>query len=71
MDYGRDILFFKEKIWKRVYEVSTIGHEFGHIFFIAKDSEKLMNQSGFLKISKNIRQQVADLLISFIMNKRI
>ncbi|HEB8063917.1 TPA: invasion protein CiaB, partial [Campylobacter coli] len=28
---------------------STIGHEFGHIFFIAKDSEKLMNQSGFFK----------------------
>ncbi len=22
------------KIWKRVYEVSTIGHEFGHIFLL-------------------------------------
>ncbi len=49
LNYGRDILFFKEKIWKRVYEVSTIGHEFGHIFFIANDSEKLMNKSGFFK----------------------
>ncbi len=49
LNYGRDILFFKEKVWKRVYEVSTIGHEFGHIFFTAKDSEKLMNQSGFFK----------------------
>lgn len=49
LDFSREILFFKEEIWKRVYEVSTIGHEFGHIFFIAEDSEKCMNQSGFLK----------------------
>ncbi|EOI2969951.1 invasion protein CiaB, partial [Campylobacter jejuni] len=49
LDFGRNILFYQEKIWKRVYEVSTIGHEFGHIFFIANDTEKTMNQSGFFK----------------------
>lgn len=49
LTYGRDILFYNEKLWKRIYEISTIGHEYGHIFFIAKDSEKLMNQSGFFK----------------------
>lgn len=41
LDYGRDILFFKEKIWKRVYEVSTIGHEFGHIFLSLKTVKNL------------------------------
>lgn len=49
LDYGRKILFFKEEVWKRVYEISTIGHEFGHIFFIDQESEKLMNQSGYFK----------------------
>ncbi|AXP08563.1 invasion protein CiaB [Campylobacter hepaticus] len=49
LTYGREILFFQEKIWKRVYEVSTIGHEFGHIFFIASDTENAMNKSGFFK----------------------
>ncbi|MBK1964177.1 invasion protein CiaB [Campylobacter novaezeelandiae] len=49
LDYGREILFFKEEVWKRVYEISTIGHEFGHIFFIDQESEKLMNQSGYFK----------------------
>ncbi|MCH5336505.1 MAG: invasion protein CiaB [Campylobacter sp.] len=49
LDFSREILFFKEEIWKKVYEISTIGHEFGHIFFIAQDSEKQMNQSGFFK----------------------
>ncbi|MBK1971180.1 invasion protein CiaB [Campylobacter sp. TTU_617] len=49
LDYGREILFFKEEIWKKVYEISTIGHEFGHIFFIDQESEKLMNQSGYFK----------------------
>ncbi|MFQ6342015.1 invasion protein CiaB [Campylobacter sp. VTCC 70190] len=49
LNYGREILFHQEKIWKKVYEISTIGHEFGHIFFIANDSEKSMNKSGFFK----------------------
>lgn len=49
LDYGREILFFKEEVWKRVYEISTIGHEFGHIFFIDQESEKLINQSGYFK----------------------
>lgn len=49
LDFSREILFFKEEIWKRVYEISTIGHEFGHIFFIAEETEKQMNQSGFFK----------------------
>ncbi|KAA6228447.1 invasion protein CiaB [Campylobacter sp. LR185c] len=49
LKYGRDILFFNERLWKKIYEVSTIGHEFGHIFFITQDSEKAMNQSGAFK----------------------
>ncbi|TKX32349.1 invasion protein CiaB [Campylobacter aviculae] len=68
LTYGREILFFKEDIWKRVYEISTIGHEFGHIFFIANDSEKKMNKSGFFK---NIEEYKATTggLVNFFFNE--
>jgi len=56
LDYGREILFFKEELWKKIYEISTIGHEFGHIFFISADTEKIMNQSG---VFKNIEEYKA------------
>ncbi|MDY6134298.1 invasion protein CiaB, partial [Campylobacter lanienae] len=49
LDYGREILFNNEKIWKQVYEISTIGHEFGHILFMDSDSENLMNIGGEFK----------------------
>ncbi|MGH2267465.1 invasion protein CiaB [Campylobacter taeniopygiae] len=66
LDYGREILFFKEDIWKRVYEISTIGHEFGHIFFIASDSEKKMNQSGFFKNIEEYKATTGGLINFFL-----
>ncbi len=68
LTFSREILFFKEEIWKRVYEISTIGHEFGHIFFIAEDTEKQMNQSGFFK---NIEEYKATSggLVNFFYNE--
>lgn len=68
LNFGREILFFKEKIWKKIYEISTIGHEFGHIFFIDKNSEELMNKSGFFK---NIEEYKATTggLINFFFNE--
>ena len=49
LNFGRAILFKHPEIWRRVYEISTIGHEFGHIFFIDEDTENLMNKSGVFK----------------------
>ncbi|NDJ26610.1 hypothetical protein DMB95_01365 [Campylobacter sp. MIT 12-8780] len=69
LSYGREILFFNEKLWKKVYEISTIGHEFGHIFFISKESENLMNQSG---VFKNIEEfkATAGGLVSFFLHEQ-
>lgn len=69
LDYGREILFFKPEIWKKVYEISTIGHEFGHIFFIAQDSEKLMNESGVFKNIEEFKATAGGLLIFFLNEK--
>ncbi len=35
--------------WMRLYEISTIGHEFGHILWIDSDTEVAMNRSGQFK----------------------
>ena len=69
LTYGREILFFKEEIWKKVYEVSTIGHEFGHIFFIDKDTEISMNLSG---VFKNIEEYKATTggLVNFFYHEK-
>ena len=36
-------------LWHRIYDISTIGHEFGHILWIDSDTEATMNVSGQFK----------------------
>lgn len=67
LDYGRDILFNKPQIWKKVYEISTIGHEFGHILFIDSNSENLMNSSGEFKYIEEYKATTGG-LVSFFLN---
>ncbi len=37
------------ELWNRVYDISTIGHEFGHILWIDSNTEVAMNRSGQFK----------------------
>ncbi|MFK5881733.1 MAG: invasion protein CiaB [Sulfurospirillum sp.] len=64
----RELIFKKSKIWHRVYEVSTIGHEFGHILWLDSDTEAVMNASG---VFKNIEEFKATSggLVAFFMNE--
>lgn len=68
LDYTRDILFFQEDVWKKTYEVSTIGHEYGHILFIGDDTEARMQASG---VFKNIEEFKATMggLINFFLHE--
>ena len=36
-------------IWHKIYAISTIGHEFGHILWMDEDTETIMNQKGEFK----------------------
>ncbi len=45
----RDILKNRPKLWYKIYEISTIGHEFGHILWIDSDTETRMNTTGQFK----------------------
>lgn len=65
----RDVIFHKEELWHKVYEASTIGHEFGHILWLDEDSEKVMNSGGMFK---NIEEFKATLggLVAFFYNEK-
>ena len=65
-DYGREILFKKPQIWKKTYEISTIGHEFGHILFVGTDTEKAMNADGEFKFIEEYKATTGGLVNFFI-----
>ena len=66
LNFGRSILFKHPEIWRRVYEISTIGHEFGHIFFIDEDTENLMNKSGVFKYIEEYKATTGGLMNFFL-----
>jgi hypothetical protein len=45
----RHILFKEPKLWHELYDIETIGHEYGHILFVDDDTEMIMNKSGEYK----------------------
>lgn len=49
LEKWREILFYNERLWHFVYDISTNGHEFGHILWVDWQSEGLMNIDGEFK----------------------
>lgn len=49
LEKWREILFHNERLWHFVYDISTNGHEFGHILWVDWQSEGLMNLDGEFK----------------------
>lgn len=68
MDKERSLVFHNAPMWHQVYDVSTIGHEFGHILWMDSDTEMSMNQSG---VFKNIEEfkATAGGLVSYFMSE--
>lgn len=65
LSYGREILKSKPEIWKRVYSVSTIGHEFGHLWFIDDNTENFMNEKGVFKFIEEYKATTGGLMNFF------
>ncbi|WP_281951579.1 invasion protein CiaB [Nitrosophilus kaiyonis] len=55
-----------EDIWHKVYDITTIGHEYGHILWMDENSEALMNRSGQFKNVEEFKATTGG-LISFFM----
>ena len=65
---SRDILFNKPSLWHSVYQISTIGHEYGHILWCDEESEALMNHKGQFKNVEEFKATTGGLLAYFIKN---
>ena len=68
MDKERELVFKKPKLWHKVYEVTTIGHEYGHILWLDNDTEAKMNISGVFKNIEEFKATTGGLM-AFFMNE--
>ncbi|CAA6807270.1 MAG: Campylobacter invasion antigen B (CiaB) [uncultured Sulfurovum sp.] len=59
---------FREKnasLWQKLYDASTIGHEFGHILWIDTDTEVMMNTRGQFKNIEEFKATTGGLMAFF------
>ena len=52
-------------LWHRIYDISTIGHEFGHMLWMDSDTECSMNGSGQFKNIEEFKATAGGLMAFF------
>ena len=57
------------KLWQEIYDISTVGHEYGHILWIDSDTETKMNGSGQFKNIEEFKATAGGLM-AFFSNER-
>jgi hypothetical protein len=63
----RKFLFTQDQDWHKVYDITTIGHEFGHILWCDDETEMVMNKSGNFKNIEEFKATTGG-LVSFFMD---
>jgi len=61
----RNLIETQPKLWQEIYDISTIGHEFGHILWIDADTETKMNGSGQFKNIEEFKATSGGLMAFF------
>ena len=61
----RAMLEKEPALWHQLYDVSTVGHEFGHILWIDHDTESLMNETGQFKNIEEFKATAGGLMAFF------
>ncbi len=56
-------------LWQEIYDISTVGHEYGHILWIDEETEKKMNCSGQFKNIEEFKATSGGLM-AFFHNER-
>lgn len=64
----RGVLFKNPDIWHRLYDIETIGHEYGHILWMDGDTEQQMNESGNFKNLEEFKATAGG-LVAFFENR--
>jgi len=53
------------KLWQELYDISTVGHEYGHILWIDSDTETKMNSTGQFKNIEEFKATSGGLMAFF------
>ena len=64
----RTFLFNETQAWHQVYDISTIGHEYGHILWCDEETETVMNKSGNFKNIEEFKATTGG-LVSFFLDE--
>ncbi|WP_419677645.1 invasion protein CiaB [Aliarcobacter lanthieri] len=65
----RDFLFNQTNSWHQVYDISTIGHEYGHILWCDEETESFMNKTGNFKNIEEFKATTGG-LISYLLDDK-
>lgn len=65
----RELIETDPKLWQEIYDISTVGHEYGHILWIDSDTETKMNGTGQFKNIEEFKATAGGLM-AFFHNER-
>jgi uncharacterized protein (DUF2164 family)/uncharacterized protein YjgD (DUF1641 family) len=63
----RNFIFKEKQKWNCVYDITTIGHEFGHILWCDENTETVMNKNGDFKNIEEFKATSGG-LVAFFLN---
>jgi hypothetical protein len=65
----RSVMEEHPALWHKIYDISTIGHEYGHILWIDAHTESVMNKSGQFKNIEEFKATTGGLMAFFDADK--
>jgi hypothetical protein len=65
----RELIDTNPALWQEIYDISTVGHEYGHILWIDSDTETKMNGTGQFKNIEEFKATSGGLM-AFFHNER-
>jgi hypothetical protein len=65
----RKLIDTEPELWQEIYDISTVGHEYGHILWIDSDTETKMNGMGQFKNIEEFKATSGGLM-AFFHNER-
>ncbi|MDQ7085468.1 MAG: invasion protein CiaB [Sulfurovum sp.] len=65
----RTLIASNPTLWQEIYDISTVGHEYGHILWIDMDTETRMNTTGQFKNIEEFKATAGGLMAFFANEK--
>ncbi len=59
-------LLDNEEVWHAIYDITTIGHEYGHILWMDEETETAMNASGLFKLAEEFKATTGGLVAYYL-----